>query len=115
MKLLNYSGIIEEALDFLFLSILLSGEFNYIIHPVCVCVGNENYTGIAARDTANALAVLSHAVRGVAAGTKNTQTQTYILSTAQQVWPDLTGIKTKTDQTIIKKTRVGSFPFLTSL
>ena len=49
------------------------------------CVGNENYTGIAARDTANALAVLAHAVRGVAAGTNNTQTQGYILSTAQQV------------------------------
>ena len=49
------------------------------------CLGNENYTGIAARDTANALAVLAHAVRGVAAGTKNAQTQEYILSTAQQV------------------------------
>ena len=47
--------------------------------------GNENYTGIASRDTANALRVLAHAVRGVAAGTKNTQTQEYILSTAQQV------------------------------
>jgi len=49
-----------------------------------VSTGNENYTGIAARDTANALAVLAHAVRGVAAGTNNTQTQGYILSTAQQ-------------------------------
>ena len=48
--------------------------------------GNENYTGIASRDTANALRVLAHAVRGVAAGSKNTQTQEYILSTAQQVW-----------------------------
>ena len=47
--------------------------------------GNENYTGIAARDTANALRVLAGAVRGVAAGTKNPQTQEYILSTAQQV------------------------------
>ena len=47
--------------------------------------GNENYTGIAARDTANALRVLAGAVRGVAAGTKNQQTQEYILSTAQQV------------------------------
>ena len=52
---------------------------------VCFVPGNENYTGIAARDTANALRVLAHAVRGVAAGTKNTQTQEYILSTAQQV------------------------------
>ena len=47
--------------------------------------GNENYTGIASRDTANALRVLAHAVRGVAAGTKNTHTQEYILSTAQNV------------------------------
>ena len=47
--------------------------------------GNENYTGIAARDTANALRVLAGAVRGVAAGTKNLLTQEYILSTAQQV------------------------------
>lgn len=50
-----------------------------------IIAGNENYTGIAARDTANALQVLAHAVRGVAAGTSNTQTQGYILSTAQQV------------------------------
>ena len=52
---------------------------------VCGSAGNENYTGIAARDTANALRVLAGAVRGVAAGTKNQQTQEYILSTAQQV------------------------------
>ena len=47
--------------------------------------GNENYTGIAARDTANALRVLASAVRGVAAYTKNPQTQEYIIVTAQQV------------------------------
>lgn len=47
--------------------------------------GNENYTGIAARDTANALRVLAGAVRGVAAFTKNPQTQEYIIVTAQQV------------------------------
>ena len=43
----------------------------YYCMYVLLYVGNENYTGIAARDTANALAVLAHAVRGVAAGTKN--------------------------------------------
>eukprot|EP00731_Ephydatia_muelleri_P016952 Em0010g50a len=37
--------------------------------------GNENYTGMAARDTASALRILGNAVRGVAAGTKNRQTQ----------------------------------------
>ena len=47
--------------------------------------GNENYTGMAARDTASALRILGNAVRGVAAGTKNRQTQEYILTTAQQV------------------------------
>ena len=47
--------------------------------------GNDNYTGIAARDTANSLRVLAGAVRGVAAGTKNPRTQEYILTTAQTV------------------------------
>ena len=47
--------------------------------------GNDSYTGIAARDTANALKALTHAVRGVAAGTKKTQTQEFILGTAQHV------------------------------
>ena len=65
--------------------------FEYLYPPA----GNENYTGIAARDTANALAVLAHAVRGVAAGTKNAQTQEYILSTAQQVGAGLVGVATR--------------------
>ena len=52
-----------------------------------VSAGNDNYTGIAARDTANALKVLAGAVRGVAAGTKNPRTQEYILTTAQTVSP----------------------------
>ena len=47
--------------------------------------GNENYTGIAARDTASALRVLAGAARGMAADTKNRETQDYILSKAQQV------------------------------
>ena len=47
--------------------------------------GNENYTGIAARDTANALLILTAAARGVAAFTKNPQTQEYIIVTALKV------------------------------
>lgn len=47
--------------------------------------GNENYTGIAARDTSNALQVLTDAARGVAALTKNPQTQEYIIVTAVKV------------------------------
>ena len=47
--------------------------------------GNENYTGIAARDTANALQILTDAARGVAALSKNPQTQEYIIVTAVKV------------------------------
>lgn len=47
--------------------------------------GNENYTGIAARDTASALQTLTDAARGVAALTKNPQTQEYIIVTAVKV------------------------------
>ena len=47
--------------------------------------GNENYTGIAARDTSNALQTLTDAARGVAALTKNPQTQEYIIITAVKV------------------------------
>ena len=37
--------------------------------------GNDNYTGLAARDTASALKDLTRAVRGVAATTNNRDTQ----------------------------------------
>nr|A0A3G2LGI8.1 RecName: Full=Talin [Oscarella pearsei]AYN71349.1 talin [Oscarella pearsei] len=47
--------------------------------------GNENYTGIAARDTANALKVLSGSVRGVAAATDDRSAQEQIIVTAIQV------------------------------
>ena len=47
--------------------------------------GNENYTGIASRDTANLLRVLTSAIRGVASFTKNSQTQEYIIVTGQKV------------------------------
>ncbi|XP_013778384.1 talin-2-like [Limulus polyphemus] len=47
--------------------------------------GNENYTGIAARDTANALKVLTGAVRGVAATTSEQDIQLKIIDSAQDV------------------------------
>ena len=47
--------------------------------------GNESYTGIAARDTANALRVLASSVRGVAAGTMDKQHQDEILYAAKNV------------------------------
>ncbi|KJE89680.1 hypothetical protein CAOG_009384 [Capsaspora owczarzaki ATCC 30864] len=47
--------------------------------------GNENYTGIAARDTAGALKVLASAVRGVAATTNDREAQDAILKSAHTV------------------------------
>lgn len=47
--------------------------------------GNENYTGIAARDTANALTVLTGAVRGVAATTNDKNIQNDILDAVKDV------------------------------
>jgi len=47
--------------------------------------GNENYTGIAARDTANALRVLTSAVRGVAATSSDRELQDSIVDHARDV------------------------------
>ena len=47
--------------------------------------GNDSYTGIAARDTANALKALSNAVRGVAATSGEASDQQAILKAAQVV------------------------------
>eukprot|EP00117_Sycon_ciliatum_P001215 scpid5059/ scgid6971/ Talin-1 len=48
--------------------------------------GNENYTGIAARDVANALKVLNNASRGVAAGfNKQPEAQEAVLKSARTV------------------------------
>ena len=47
--------------------------------------GNENYTGIAARDTANALRTLTNAVRGVAATTDDPDVQNAIIDAARDV------------------------------
>ncbi|XP_047132289.1 talin-2 isoform X2 [Hydra vulgaris] len=47
--------------------------------------GNDSYTGIAARDTANALKVLSNAVRGVASTSNESKDQQAILKAAQVV------------------------------
>ncbi|XP_070178806.1 talin-1-like [Littorina saxatilis] len=47
--------------------------------------GNDDYVGIAARDTANALKVLTNAVRGVAATTNDPQIQQAVLDSARDV------------------------------
>ena len=47
--------------------------------------GNDDYTGIAAKDTAAALSVLTRSVRAVAATTADRQTQQNILATASDV------------------------------
>ena len=47
--------------------------------------GNENYTGMAARETANALRVLASAVRGVAATSADRELQDSIVDHARDV------------------------------
>lgn len=47
--------------------------------------GNDNYVGIAARDTANALRVFVNAARGVAANSKDKQEQQLILDSAREI------------------------------
>lgn len=49
------------------------------------CQGNENYTGMAARDTANALRNLKDTVRGVAATIPDRAVQGRILMNARDV------------------------------
>ena len=47
--------------------------------------GNDNYVGIAARDTANALRVFVNAARGVAATSSDKQEQNLIIDGAREV------------------------------
>ena len=47
--------------------------------------GNDNYVGIAARDTANALRVFVNAARGVAATSTDKQEQNLIIDSAREV------------------------------
>ncbi|XP_038639998.1 talin-2 [Scyliorhinus canicula] len=51
----------------------------------CAAQGNEHYTGIAARETAQALKTLASAARGVAASTDNSPAQNSMLDTARDV------------------------------
>ena len=51
----------------------------------CFDQANENYTGMAARDTARALRVLTDAVRGVAAALEDPDAQKNIIKAAQDV------------------------------
>ncbi|MED6241328.1 Talin-2, partial [Ataeniobius toweri] len=51
----------------------------------CAAQGNEHYTGVAARETAQALRTLAQAARGVAASTMEPQAAAAMLDTAQYV------------------------------
>ncbi|XP_070827815.1 talin-2 isoform X1 [Chaetodon trifascialis] len=51
----------------------------------CAAQGNEHYTGVAARETAQALRTLAQAARGVAASTKEPQAAAAMLDSAQYV------------------------------
>ena len=53
--------------------------------PLLPPQGNDNYTGLAARDTANALEVLAAAVRGVAATTSDADMQQRVTAAAADV------------------------------
>ena len=57
----------------------------YLFTVPVLLQGNENYTGIAARDTANSLRVLTSAVRGVAATSTDRQLQESIIDHARDV------------------------------
>lgn len=60
-------------------------RFISYIYVNCLVQGNDNYTGIAAKDTANALRVLAKSVRGVAATTNDRQLQENLLEHARDV------------------------------
>ncbi|XP_065813284.1 talin-2 isoform X2 [Labrus bergylta] len=51
----------------------------------CAAQGNEHYTGVAARETAQALRTLAQAARGVAASTREPQASAAMLDSAQYV------------------------------
>ncbi|XP_040889035.1 talin-2a isoform X1 [Toxotes jaculatrix] len=51
----------------------------------CAAQGNEHYTGIAARETAQALKTLAHAARGVAASTTDPKAAAAMLDSARDV------------------------------
>uniref|UniRef100_A0A671Y6S6 Talin 2 n=1 Tax=Sparus aurata TaxID=8175 RepID=A0A671Y6S6_SPAAU len=51
----------------------------------CAAQGNEHYTGVAARETAQALRTLAQAARGVAASTREPQAAAAMLDSAQYV------------------------------
>ncbi|XP_034541110.1 talin-2 isoform X3 [Notolabrus celidotus] len=51
----------------------------------CAAQGNEHYTGVAARETAQALRTLAQAARGVSASTKEPQAAAAMLDSAQNV------------------------------
>ncbi len=67
-------------------------EMMHLYNDACLCMvnihhlqGNDNYTGMAARDTANALQVLTNSVRGVAASTADRNLQDAIIDCARDV------------------------------
>ncbi|XP_030620557.1 talin-2a [Chanos chanos] len=51
----------------------------------CAAQGNEHYTGVAARETAQALKTLAQAARGVAAATSDPESATAMLDSASEV------------------------------
>ena len=56
-----------------------------LLYPPTISQGNEDYTGMAARDTANALRTLVGAARGVAANLPDLQAQLHLLDKCRDV------------------------------
>ena len=52
---------------------------------ICLLQGNDNYVGIAARDIANVVRVLTDATRGVAATTEDRQVQIMVIDSTREV------------------------------
>jgi len=75
--------MVPHCSDFLMLWHIRNCQCYY--NYCCTLQGNENYTGIAARDTANSLRVLTSAVRGVAATSSDRELQDSIIDHARDV------------------------------
>ncbi|XP_036442190.1 talin-2a isoform X4 [Colossoma macropomum] len=67
----------------------------------CAAQGNEHYTGVAARETAQALKTLAQAARGVAAATSDPATASAMLDSAREVMDGSTVLISEAKQALV--------------
>uniref|UniRef100_A0AAR2LIC6 Talin 2a n=1 Tax=Pygocentrus nattereri TaxID=42514 RepID=A0AAR2LIC6_PYGNA len=67
----------------------------------CAAQGNEHYTGVAARETAQALKTLAQAARGVAAATADPATASAMLDSAREVMDGSTMLISEAKQALV--------------